>query len=640
MKPPRKAFVLAAGFGARLLPLTLTRPKALFPVWGTPILRHTLELLREWGVREALINLHCHAGQVADYLRLNPVKGLRCTLSFEPDLLETGGSLRRARWWFDDAPFWMINADVLADISPAPFLRAFALGDTPAVLWMKDDAGPRTVEMADGRILNFRSQHPGAPGTCTFCGLQLLSPRLFGYFPDREVFSIVEVYERAMKKGEILRGVSPANAYWADIGTPPAYLAAHRDTKAALRRHGPGSRFCRRGVPGGPERASTSSVGPGCRIADGAILRNAVLWNDVTAGSEAVIQDAVVADRVTVNAPVSYVALRADALHDPLVTSMLDRIGWPLRQTVAAPFPPRGSARSFTRLRCGRRSAILVRFSEERPENLFYAEHARFLSRLGVAVPRIVLDFADQHACLMEDAGDIDLQSRVPQAAPETVLRWYREVLDNVLVLHARGLAEANRRNLPLSQPFSRHLYEWEQNLFAEQFLRRHTPASPRAIAAAMAELRGLIPGLLRARPVLVHRDLQSSNVLLRRGRPVLIDFQGMRSGAASYDLASLLCDPYVSLPIPWRERLLAHYAERSGQGAEAIDLFWTAAAERLVQALGAFGRLGATAATARFRRHIPAGIAELLDALNRIDKMPTLDEILREQLHRLRERP
>lgn len=633
MTPPRKAFVLAAGFGARLLPLTLTRPKALFPLWGTPMLRHTLELLRDWGVREALVNLHCHAGQIVEYLRLHPVKGIRCTLSFEPELLETGGPLARARWWFDESPFWMINADVLADVSPAPFLRAFERGDTPAVLWLKHDAGPRTVEMTDGRIRNFRSARPGTDGTYTFCGAQLLSPRLFTYFPRAEVFSIVDVYERALRRGELIRGVCAPGSYWADIGTPSSYVAAHRDTLAALRARRAGARFCRGQAPGHPLRGSTSSVGPGCRIAPGASLRNAVVWNDVAAGPKSVIHDAIVADRVAVNGAVAFLALRADALHDNLVPVVFKRLRWPLAKGMAAPFPPRGSARTFTRLACGRRSAILIRFSPERPENVFYAEHARFLRRLGVSVPGVLLDFPDERACVLEDAGDVSLQSRVPGSGRAAVLRWYEAVLDNVLLLHERGLREANRRNLPLSQPFCRHLYEWEQNLFVEQFLRRHTSASPRGIAAAEAELRALMPRLEAARPVLVHRDLQSSNILLQGPRPVLIDFQGMRAGAAAYDLASLLCDPYVSIPLPWREHLLSYYVQRASRGNDVKNLFWTAAAERLVQALGAFGRLGSVPATAGFLRHVPAGIAELLEALSHIGPMPAIEEILRTRL-------
>jgi aminoglycoside/choline kinase family phosphotransferase len=148
---------------------------------------------------------------------------------------------------------------------------------------------------------------------------------------------------------------------------------------------------------------------------------------------------------------------------------------------------------------------------------------------------------------------------------------------------------------------------------------------SDSAITAARAELETLIPVLLSAPRVLLHRDLQSSNILLVRGKPVLIDFQGMRFGPAMYDLASLLCDPYVNLPPPLAEALLDDYVSRIPNGEQRRDEFPVAAAQRLAQALGAFGRLGHTPATSGFLRHIPAGVRQFLNAASRTHLLPVL---------------
>jgi aminoglycoside/choline kinase family phosphotransferase len=132
----------------------------------------------------------------------------------------------------------------------------------------------------------------------------------------------------------------------------------------------------------------------------------------------------------------------------------------------------------------------------------------------------------------------------------------------------------------------------------------------------------------------LLHRDLQSSNVLLPRGRPAFIDFQGLRRGPAVYDVASLLCDPYVSLPEELIERLLAWYAAQAPRAlGPIVDVFWHGAAQRLVQALGAFGRLAASRDTRRFEEHIPAGLRMLRRATKRLDFLPSLDTILQELL-------
>ncbi|MBU1910142.1 MAG: phosphotransferase, partial [Verrucomicrobia bacterium] len=130
---------------------------------------------------------------------------------------------------------------------------------------------------------------------------------------------------------------------------------------------------------------------------------------------------------------------------------------------------------------------------------------------------------------------------------------------------------------------------------------------------------------LNRAPAVLLHRDLQSSNILLRAGRPVFIDFQGMRFGPAAYDLASLLCDPYVELPPALQDELLEYYTARRPKDLSAPSLFWPAAVERLVQALGAFGRLSVQPGLGTFAEFIPPALRLLRRALERIEPLPVL---------------
>jgi mannose-1-phosphate guanylyltransferase/phosphomannomutase len=192
MKPPRKAIILAAGFGSRLLPLTLLKPKPLFPLWGKPVLGHTLELLHRWGVRDVLVNAHHHADQILAYLHTNPVPGLTYQLSYEPDILGTGGVLPKARWFLDDQPFWMINADVMAELDGRPLITAFQKQSAIASLWLHPERGPRTVEHRNGLISVFKSPLARTEGTATFCGLQLLSPRILKYLPESGFASIVD----------------------------------------------------------------------------------------------------------------------------------------------------------------------------------------------------------------------------------------------------------------------------------------------------------------------------------------------------------------------------------------------------------------------------------------------------------------
>jgi NDP-sugar pyrophosphorylase family protein/aminoglycoside/choline kinase family phosphotransferase len=607
MKPPRKAVILAAGYGVRLQQLTLCRPKPLCPIWGKPVLVHALERLRNWGVHDVLVNVHCHAAKMMEFLRRHPIPGLRIQISFEAQVLGTGGALPYARWFLDAEPFWMMNADVLMEVSRQPLMKSMETHAALAALWLIPDKGPRTVETENGRITTFRSTHGGSPGTATFSGLHLLSPRILNYLPDQGETSIVKAYERAMQAGETITGVTVPGSYWADIGTPESYLQAHRDIAA-------------RTAPG-----PFQSLGQRVSISPSARVTDSVVWDDVTIGPQAVVSNAIITDHVSLRDPVSYMALRADTLADPDLQDILSRLGWPAQKTNVLPLPPRGSARSFTRLQCGRRKAILVRYSVDRPENALYTRHARFLADQGIHVPAVLLDQPDTRECVLEDAGQVSLQSLAPSLSRRRCLSYYRQVLDHVIRLHGPACAAAHRRGLPLSQPFTRHLYQWEQNLFCEQFLERHVKVTPFILTTVKRELAALIPEQVRAPRVLVHRDLQSSNILIAGGKPILIDFQGMRFGTAAYDLASLLCDPYVNLAPDVRDELLDYYAQRAPGGEATRRLFWVAAIERLAQALGAFGRLGATQATAGFLLHIPAGVDQLLGAVRQVGTLPVL---------------
>lgn len=618
MKHPRKAIVLAAGYGARFLPLTLTKPKPLFPLWNKPALGHALELLRDWGVRDVLVNAHHHAGQILDYLRTGPVPGLRCQLSFEPDILGTGGALPKAHWFFDEEPFWMLNADVLADVSCKPLLESHQKHGAIATLWLHPERGPRTVEHRNGLVTVFKSPVAGTEGTATFCGLQLLSPRILNFLPQNGFSSIIDAYENALVAGEKIGGVVVPNSYWADIGKPETYLSAHQDMVNHPRWN--------KKIPRGKNPVA---CGRNTTVSPDASVSRSVLWDNVTISAGARVNNAIIADGVTVHSQASYMVVRADQIQDPVILKVLRTLQWAPAATTVMPLAPRGSARTFTRLVTPAKSAILVRYTLERPENGLYTRHARFLSRHGVRVPSVLLDWPEEQICVLDDVGNDSLEQLVPGNSHETCRMLYRQTLDTVARLHVHATRAWRRHPFELSMPFTRHLYEWEQNLFCEQFLGRHRNVSDAQLATIRRELGRIIPAQLRAPRVIIHRDLQSSNVLVRDNSIYLIDFQGMRLGTAAYDLASLLCDPYVNLPDDMREELLDYYCGLIPDAGAVRSLFWVAAVERLSQALGAFGRLGAVSTTSYFLKHIPSGVKQLQHALSHVPNLPTLKQCL-----------
>ncbi len=649
---PRKAVVLAAGFGERMRPLSRIVPKPLLPVWGRPAVLRALDRLADWGVREVLVNLHYGADAVFDAVRRGAPAGVRVEFSFEPVLLGTGGALRRAAWFFagdaPDRPFWLLNSDVAAAVAPEPLLRAFRWPRAIAALWMEAARGPRTVIARRGRVVDFRASRPGAPGTLTFCGLHLTSPLVLDYLPREErCCSIIEAYEAAMRDGRTVAAVESPAAWWADLGTPEDYLAAHGEIRAAARAGAPaGALYApaveRRGRvlarAAGARARGFIAAAEGARIGRGAQIANAILLPGARVAARARVQGAVVGPGATASGAAARLVVRAADALAPAEAAALRRIaGARMEVASAEALAPRGSSREFLRLVWPGGRAMLVRYRPDRPENARYAGHARFLRRLGLPVPRVLADGPGERFTLFEDLGTRNLGDRVRNAPPERAGRLYIPVIAAVADWHERATLAARRCGLALEPAFGPEVFRYERDLFLHRFLAGHLGRPAAEVRRAAAELRGIAERLSSSAPTLLHRDLQSANILFHRGRPYFIDFQGMRFGPTMYDLASLLCDPYVEIPAVVRAQLLERYLARRPAAQAELDLFWPAAIQRLCQALGAYARMGALPGARRFLSHIPAAASRLREAIARSGlRLPALADAAEQAMRRV----
>ena len=623
--------LLAAGFGTRLLPLTREVPKPLLPLWGRTLLDRALDTLAGFGVREVLINLHHGADAIRAHLEAHSHADLHVQLSLESVLLGTGGALVRAAWFLPEAePFWMLNADVAADLNPQPLLDDFACHRPLATLWLVPKLGPQTVEVRKGRVVNLTSPRAGQPDLFTFTGLHLLTKRILEFLPKKEVFaSMTPTYTAAMKRGAIVRGVALKGAFWSDIGTPLQYLATHAAVRLAHGRKQRGGRlfdpvFALRARLNGIQVNGFVALSDGVRMGQGARLANCVVLPGARIASKVQLHDAIVGGATTVRRDMQGLVGRADRWLDAVEQKAVSRLGFDPRQTVVNALGKRASQRTFMRLVEGNQTAILIRYDPAREENQLYARHARFLRRIGIPVPEILLDWPRQQLCLINDLGSNDLLAASRRLSQRDLIALYERVLQVVLVLHGRGTTAARRVGLRRMPDFDGELYRWEREYFAEHMLRRRCGLSLPAIRHIMRELAQVAGRLERVPQVLVHRDLQSSNVLIHRGAPHLIDFQGMRLGAAAYDLASLLCDPYSDLPSGVQRHLLEFYTRNSG-GADVSGVFWWAVIQRLAQALGAFARLSTQPDMAHFADHIPATLRQMRRALDHLPGFPAL---------------
>lgn len=324
-------------------------------------------------------------------------------------------------------------------------------------------------------------------------------------------------------------------------------------------------------------------------------------------------------------------------LSETLIARTVSRFPHFARAEVAIqPLEKGGSDRKYYRVQVNERdSLILVKYGSQREENRHYVAIAQFLDSVGLRVPRIYFHDETEGLIWMEDLGESDLWEH--RGEPWTKRReLYRSALDQAAFLHARARRALPASPLTLQKEFDADLYRWEQNYFFENCLGRFFNADP-AVTDALhqsAALEKIVVRLAALPRVLVHRDFQSQNIMIKNGDAWLIDFQGLRPGLAQYDLASLLYDPYVSLSDSEREELLDYSIAKSvDAGGRPTDdfreLFDLCAMQRLMQALGAYGFLGLVKERPDFLRHIPVALASLKQVVARIPGLRPLEEFL-----------
>ena len=236
-----KAMILAAGLGTRLRPLTDDRPKALVEVGGRTLLEITLERLRAFDIREVIINVHHFADKVLDYLRANKNFGMRIEISREDILLDTGGGLKKAAYFFLenpgelDAPFILHNVDVISTIDLRHMLQYQVEKQALATLAVQDRetsryllfderlqlCGRRSVPEKNEIVRSSQNLQPLA-----FSGIHVISPRLLNMITEDGAFSIITTYLRLAAQRENIQAFRADQYAWRDLGRPDDLLKA------------------------------------------------------------------------------------------------------------------------------------------------------------------------------------------------------------------------------------------------------------------------------------------------------------------------------------------------------------------------------------------------------------------------------
>jgi NDP-sugar pyrophosphorylase family protein len=249
-----KAMVLAAGLGTRLRPLTDDRPKALVEVGGHTLLEITLARLRTFGIHDVIVNVHHFADKAISFLVEHKKFGMHIEVSRENVLLDTGGGLKKAGWFFldhsdsaakeKDEPFLLHNVDVVSTIDLQRMVQFHRDNKALATLAVQQRETSRYLLFDEqlqlcGRRVG-RDAKPEiirtAPNTdeLAFSGIHVISPRFLNLMKEEGVFSIIDTYLRLAGSGEKILAFRADDYYWRDLGKPADLQQAARDLEQGV----------------------------------------------------------------------------------------------------------------------------------------------------------------------------------------------------------------------------------------------------------------------------------------------------------------------------------------------------------------------------------------------------------------------
>lgn len=227
--PLKKAMILAAGFGTRLKPHTDSIPKALVPYKGKPMIQHVIEKLKSAGIEDIVVNTHYLYKQVEEFFANNDF-GVKITLSHEQEILETGGGIKNARKLLEESDnFLVYNTDVDCGID-INLLYEFHIRTNPIASLAVNERKTSRPLLFDtggnlcGRIIEGKkyiyNDGNGELSEKAFCGIHIISGKIFGLFPAESKFDIISFYMNLVKDGGKISGYDIGDCLWKDLGKP------------------------------------------------------------------------------------------------------------------------------------------------------------------------------------------------------------------------------------------------------------------------------------------------------------------------------------------------------------------------------------------------------------------------------------
>ena len=295
-----QAFVLAAGLGQRLRPLTDELPKPLIPIFQKPLITFALDHLLGAGVEKFVINTHRLPELFQSFFSRSEYAGAPVTLVHEPELLETGGGIKNAERCLGSDSFITYSGDILTEIDLRSLVEEHFRRGNDATLALRDTGLARHVAFRDHRVVDVANRY-GIAGNLDFANVAVWNPAIFNRIPPHKKTSFIPILSDWVGQGGRIGGLVMDDGKWFNIGSRAEYIDVHRRILAEHWRphYVKNSEWPERMsksavVDASVELRGCSVVGEHCRVGGGAVLEDTILWPNAEIASKSQLHGCIV----------------------------------------------------------------------------------------------------------------------------------------------------------------------------------------------------------------------------------------------------------------------------------------------------------------------------------------------------------
>jgi len=606
-------FIASAGLGTRLQPVTNTFPKPLLPVAGIPLLERLLYSVHaSLQIQDVAMNLHYKPDLFEEWAQGLPPDLPRPTFFYEKELLGTGGAIANARDFFMKGTCLLINGDILAELDWNAFAEHHQHSGNMVTLAVQDRSHERRVGVdAKGKLLCIDPdmKTSGVHRWLGYACAALYEPEFLETLPEGESH-VPPIWVKAAEKTKRVGTYDIRSSPWIDLGTVDSYAK--------------GVFTCLKGS----ERFYAEPL----KIPwDSQISGTCVIERDVRIGSNVELCDAILLPGAQLKdgEKLSSVIAGPD-FREPFSLPTSQKIPKSDKTVLS------GSDRIYSHVAEG----LLLEYSAF--ESLIERQISltECLRRNDLPVPQVYSHTPAKRQMLLEDLGDESLRTWRQSRSAEEINPMLKKVLDTLIDFQ---WADTTASPYPQDKPFDQTVLLWESAYFLERCvykifgLEKFCRPLEEDLKREFKQLADRVADFPRN---LMHRDFQSENVMIVQGNPWFIDFQAAHHGPCFYDAASMIGDPYLSLPQPLRRELERHYlaivsTRLNMTTDEAQEALLLCGLQRHMQALGAYGFLSTIRGKEEFLKFIPSALKLMNEEVSCLDmQFPTLNKLVSKLLN------